>query len=90
MLVGCRQASHGLIDPFTLADGDLSQLKALILEISQKDGGELPDFPVHSCPTHVGVSLLYLAESLAQNRKCGSSPPSLDRQEWKGAKLAEV
>lgn len=39
-----------------------------------------------SCPTQAGVSLALPGRVLAaQNRKCGSSPPNLDRREWKGA-----
>lgn len=44
-----------------------------------------------SCPMQAGVSLALPGRVLLdQNRKCGSSSPNLDRQEWKGAKLAEV
>lgn len=44
-----------------------------------------------SCPTQARMSLALPGRELpAQNRKCGSSPPNLDRREWKGANLAEV
>lgn len=93
---GRRHADGWVIEPFTLDGwGSLTVQGAdMIGSNPERMAESFPSSQPSDCPSWpapAGVSLDVPGRELpAPNRKRGSSPPSLDRQQWKGAKLAEV